>query len=94
MIELTFLKDLILIKQVLQKSAIYYWYFLDKGCKFQPDVWNGCHDDVLITSINLSDIAIPKIHGVTCHIIISGISKSEAANLLQKADLNKKSGTL
>ena len=22
----------------------YYWYFLDKGFMFQPNVYKGCHD--------------------------------------------------
>ena len=34
-----------------------YWYFLDDGFKFQPNVFNGCHD-VLMMSMNLSNIAI------------------------------------
>ena len=34
-----------------------YWYFLDKGFKFQRDVCNSWHD-VLMISTNLSDIAI------------------------------------
>ena len=35
----------------------HHWNFLDKEFKFQPYVWNGCHD-VLMMSVNLSDIAI------------------------------------
>ena len=34
----------------------YYWHFLNKGFNFQPHTCNGCHD-VLIMSMNLSDIA-------------------------------------
>ena len=34
-----------------------YWYFLDKGFKFQRDVCNSWHN-VLMISTNLSDIAI------------------------------------
>ena len=34
-----------------------YWYFLDEGFTFQPDVYNGCYD-VLMMSSNLNDIAI------------------------------------
>ena len=45
-------------------------------------------------SMNLSNIAILKIHGVNYFCIITGIRKSEAVNLLQKSDLNKESGTL
>ena len=35
----------------------HHWTFLDKEFKFRPYVWNGCHD-VLMMSVNLSDIAI------------------------------------
>ena len=63
--------------------------FLDKGFKFQPNVCNGCHD-LLMISMNLSDIAILNIKGSDYRCIISLISKNEAINLLQNADLTKK----
>ena len=50
---------------------------LSLGFKFQPYVYTGCHD-VLIMSANLRDIAILKIHGVDYCCIISAISKIEA----------------
>ena len=40
-------------------------------------------------SINLNNIAISNILGVDYHCIIIGISKYEAINLLQSADLSK-----
>ena len=58
----------------------HYWYLLDKGFKFQPNVCNGCHN-ILIMSMNFND-----------YCIINGISKGETVNLLQNADLSKKSG--
>ena len=67
----------------------HYWYFLDKGFKFQPYVWNGCHDELMM-SMNLSDIAILNINGVNYPCIINGISKSEAVNITQKSNLTKK----
>ena len=70
----------------------HYWYFLDKGFKFQPHVYKGCHD-LLMMSINLNYIAILNIHDVDYDCIISRISKSEVVNLLQKADSNEKSRT-
>ena len=74
-------------------DIFHYWYFLDKGFKFQPYVWNECHDFLMI-SINLNDIATLNIHGAGYRCIISGISKNEVVNLLQKEYLNEKSGTL
>ena len=49
----------------------HYWYFLDKGFKFQASVRNGC-PDVLMMSTNLNSIAILNIHDVDyrCVIII------------------------
>ena len=37
-----------------------YLYFLNKGFKFQPYLCNRCHE-LLMVSMNLSDIAILKI---------------------------------
>ena len=74
-------------------NICYYWYFLDKGFKFQLYVCNGCHD-VLMMSMNFSNIVILKNHDVDYRFIINGVITSEAVNLLQKADLNKESGTL
>ena len=77
----------------IECDICHYWYFLDKGFKFQLDVCNGFHD-LLIISMNLSDIAKLNIKGADYCCISSGISKSEAVNLLQKVDLKEKSGTL
>ena len=67
--------------------------FLNYIFKFQPNVCNRCHD-LLMISINLIDIAILNIKDSDYHCIISLISKNEAINLMQNADLTKKSKTL
>ena len=36
-------------------NICHYWYFLDEGFKFQPNVCNRCHD-LLIMSVTLSDV--------------------------------------
>ena len=77
-----------------KKSNIcHYWYFLNKRFKFQPNVCNGYHH-LVILSMNLSGVAILNIKGSDYRCIISGISKNEAINLMQKVDLTKKSRTL
>ena len=93
MIKLPFLKELVLIRQVNQKSAIFVTigFFKNKGFKFQPHVCNGCHN-LLMMSINLSNIAILNIKGAVYCCIISKISKSEA--LMQNIDLTEKSRAL
>ena len=72
-------------------DVCHYWYFLNYSFKFQPNFCNRCHD-LLMMSINLNDIAILNIKGYCC--IISLISKNEAINLIQNADLTEKSGAL
>ena len=71
----------------------HYWYFLNKGFKFQQNVCNRCHD-LLMMSMNLSDTAILNTKGSDYPCIITGISKNEAIKLLQNIDLTEKSGRL
>ena len=89
MIELTFLKELTLIKQVHQKSVIFVTFgiFLNY-IKFQSNVCNRCQY-LLMRSINLSDNAILNIKGSDYCCIISLINK----NLMQNAHLTGKSRT-
>ena len=48
----------------------HYWYFLNKGFKFQPNICNRCHD-LLMMSMNFSGIAILNIKGSDYCCIIS-----------------------
>ena len=75
---MTFLKELMLIKQVHQKSVISVTIgiFLNHSFKFQPNVCNRCYD-LFMMSMNLSDIAILKNKGSDYRCIISLISKHE-----------------
>ena len=92
MIELTFLKELMLTKQA-QCDICHYWYFLNYSFKFQQNVCNRCHD-LLMMSMNVSDIAILNIKGSDYRCIISLISKNKAISLMPHADLTKKIGAL
>ena len=71
----------------------HYWYFLNKGFKFQPNVCNRCHY-LLMMSMNLSNAAILNIKRDDYCRIISKISKNETINLIQNVSLAKKSRTL
>ena len=61
---------------------------LGKGFKFQLCVCNGCHD-VLMMSVNLSNIAILTIYGVDYCYIITEITKHEAIKVMQNIDLTE-----
>ena len=67
----------------------HYWYFLNKGFKFQPYVCNRFHD-LLIMSINLSDIDILNIKGCNYCCITTGSRNSETINLTQNINLTEK----
>ena len=73
-----------LIKQVHQESAIFV-ILISHVCN---------RNDLLVMSLNLSDIAILNIKGSDDCCIISLISKNEAIKLIQNADLTEKSKTL
>ena len=68
-------------------------FFLNKEFKFQPNVCNRCHD-LLMMSINFSDIPILKIENTNYRCVITEISKSEAIKLLQNIYLTEKIVTL
>ena len=74
MTELMFLEQLMLWKKYIKR------YFLSYSFTFQRNVCNRCHN-LLIISINFSDIAILNIQGSDyCHIITL-ISRNEAIKL-------------
>ena len=60
---------------------------------FQPNVCNSCHD-LLLMPVNFSDVALLNNKGSGYCCIFKLISRNEAINLMQNADLTEKSGTL
>ena len=60
-------------KESKECDIFHYWYFLNKGFKFQLNICNKCHD--LLMSMNLSNIAILNIKSADYRCIISGITK-------------------
>ena len=72
------MKELLLIRQTSTSrecNICHYWYFSDKGLRFQVDVCNGCHD-ILMMSMNLSNIAILNFNGAD-----SCLLSTESANV-------------
>ena len=70
-------------------SMCHYWLFLSKGFNFHPNVCNRCHD-LLLMSMNLSNIAVLNITGFYYRCIICGIRKNKCINIKQNSDLTKK----
>ena len=71
-------------------DACHYLYFLNYSFKLQPNVCNRFHDLLMMSMMNLSNIAILNIKGSDYCFIISLISKNEAIDLIQNADFTKK----
>ena len=78
-----------MIELTFRSKECHYWYSLNIGFKFQPNVCNRCHD-LLMMSMNLSNIYILSIKGADYRGIISGISKTETIDLIQNIDLSGK----
>ena len=83
------MKELILIKKLVQKNARFvYWHFAD-GFEYQPYVCNGCHD-FSMTIQNLSDFFIVTVKNVDYRCYIVGVNKNDAINLLNNYVLRDK----
>ena len=67
----------------------HYWYFKDVGFRFEPHVFNKCHD-VLMTAYELKDIVILNVTWVDFRCILWGISTNEAVNRLNNSVLEDK----
>ena len=74
-------------------NICHYGCFLNYNFKFQTNACNRFHD-LLMMSMNISDIANSNIKSFDYRCIISLISRNEAINLMQNVDLTNKSGTL
>ena len=60
----------------------HYWYIEDAGFKFEPHVYNKCHDG-LMTANELKNIAKLDVKGVDFRCILWGISRDEVVNRLK-----------
>ena len=76
-----------------ERIICHYCYFLNYRFKLQPGICNTCYD-LLMMSINLSNIANLNSKGSDHCCIISLISKNETINVIQNANLTKKCGKL
>ena len=72
MIGLIFQEELILTKQMHQKSVIvvcYYWYFSDKNFKYELYLFYGYHN-LMQKAMNFNDIATVKESDYRIHFAI------------------------
>ena len=67
----------------------HYWYFKDVGFRFEPHVYDKCHD-VLMATYELKNIAILNVKSVDFRCILLGLSRDEAVNRLNNSVLGNK----
>ena len=66
--------DVIKASESKDCDICHYWRFLDKGFKLQPNVCNQCHD-LLMMSMNVSDITISNIHFLIIVLLLAELPK-------------------
>ena len=71
----------------------HYWYFLDKNFKYDPYLYNGCHD-LMQRAMNFKDLAIVSIKGNDYRIHFWYIRKDDAIKIKNNSNLNEKTGLL
>ena len=72
-----------------KECIIYHYWLFNHGFKFQDSVCSDCHDLIML-SVNTSDIAIITVKNFDYRCIIHSIIKTEAINLLKKSVLENR----
>ena len=65
---------------------IFHYLFFNNGVEFQDSAGNGCHDLIML-SVNISDIVVIPSKNVDYRCIMHKISKFEAINILENSVL-------
>ena len=95
MIEYIFQKELILIKQMHQKSVIFViiGIFLDTKFNYEPCLCNGCHN-LMQKAMNFNDATIVSIKGNDYRIHFWYMSKDDGISIMKNSSLNEKAGSI
>ena len=67
----------------------YYWYFKDIGFKYEPYLWNGCHD-LMQKAMSFNNVAIVHVEGSAYRIHFWYMSKDDAINIINGSNLADK----
>ena len=67
------------------------WYFLDKIFKYESYLCKGCHD-LMQKAMGFNDVAIVSVKGSDYIIHFWYMSKDDAIIIMNKSNLNEKSG--
>ena len=70
----------------------HYWYFLDKGFRYESYLCNGCHD-LMQKTMNFN-VAIVSIKGNDYIIHFCYMNKDAAISIMKNCNLKEKTGSL
>ena len=72
-----------------------YWYFINKNFNYQKYTCNGCHDmSTKLQANSIHHLCIGYNNGNAYRIYFAFMSKNHALNLIKKAVIIDKKGTL
>ena len=66
----------------------HYWYFFDKGFKYEPYLCNGFHN-LMQKAMSFNEVAIVSIKGCDYRIHLWYMSKDDAINIMKNSNLKK-----
>ena len=64
----------------------HYWYFKDIGFKYEPYLYNGCHD-LMQKAMSFNNIAIVYVKGSAYRIHFWYMSKNDAVSIMNGSNL-------
>ena len=70
-----------------------FWHFIDKYFRFQRYYCDGCCD-ISMKSVSMHNIAIVYVKGNAYRINFAFMTKNDAINKMNNANLNDKKGVL
>ena len=77
------------IKTPLECIICHYSYFFKINFRFQPKVFDNCHD-LMQNIMGFNDVAIVSTKAINCRIHFWCMSKDEAIYIMKNFDLYKK----
>ena len=70
-----------------------FWYFIDKNFTFQPYYYDGC-SNMNMKAVSFNNLAVVYVKGNAYRINFAFMTKDDASNKMNNANLKDKSGVL
>ena len=64
-----------------ERDICHYLYFKDIDFRYEPYLWNGCHD-LMQKAVSFNNVAAVYVKGSACRINFWYISKNDGFNIM------------